>query len=187
MDLGSQVWTPVRYGRQLWDIGIPDRSAAEFRHGDHYWQWGLYNLYPQEFPNDVDFTIGESDWRRDWNYCQPPRPDGHGGWKNSTWRIRFPIDGPLQGAATLRMAICGARGGPVDVALNGKPIGTTGELPESGVMHRDGIRSDSLTERDVKFDAGLLRPGENIIELTKHVRTWTDGVLYDYLRLELQE
>ena len=24
-----------------------------------------------------------------------------------------------------------------------------------------------------------------MIELTKHARTWTDGVLYDYLRLEL--
>ena len=25
----------------------------------------------------------------------------------------------------------------------------------------------------------------NVIELTKQARTWTDGVLYDYLRLEL--
>jgi len=73
----------------------------------------------------------------------------------------------------------------VDVALNGQPIGSTGELPESGVMHRDGIRATALVERDLKFDASLLHPGENVIELTKHVRTWTDGVLYDYLRLEL--
>ena len=69
--------------------------------------------------------------------------------------------------------------------LNGKPIGSTGELPESGVMHRDGIRSVSVTERDIAFDASLLKPGENVIALTKHARAWTDGVLYDYLRLEL--
>ena len=91
-----------------------------------------------------------------------------------------------QGTATLRLAICGARGGPVDVALNGQPIGSTGELPESGVMHRDGIRATALIERNLKFDAALLKSGENVIELTKHVRTWTDGVLYDYLRLELE-
>ena len=186
-DLGELTWTPVRYGRQLWEIGIPNRSADEFRHGDHYWQWGLYNLYPEEFPRDVDFVIGKGDWRRDWNYCQPPRPDGKGGWKNTTWRIRFDLDHALHGAATLRLAICGARGGPVDAAVNGRPIGTTGELPESGVMHRDGIRSVALTERNLKFDAALLKPGENVIELTKHVRAWTDGVLYDYLRLELDE
>jgi rhamnogalacturonan endolyase len=184
-ELGELTWTPVRFGRQLWDIGIPDRSAAEFRHGDHYWQWGLYNLYPEEFPNDVDFVIGKSDYRHDWNYAQPPRPNGKGGWTNTTWRIRFNMDQESKGIATLRLAICGARGGPVDVTLNGQSIGSTGELPESGVMHRDGIRSDSLTERDLKFDAALLKPGENVIALTKQVRTWTDGVLYDYLRLEL--
>jgi len=184
-DLGEMTWTPVRYGRQVWEIGIPNRSAEEFRHGDHYWQWGLYNLYPAEFPNDVDFIVGQSDWRRDWNYVQPPRPNGKGGWSNTTWRIRFAMDKVSQGTATLRLAICGARGGPVDVTLNGQAIGSTGALPESGVMHRDGIRSDSLTVCDLKFAAALLKAGPNVMELTKHVRTWTDGVLYDYLRLEL--
>jgi rhamnogalacturonan endolyase len=183
-DLGELIWTPVRYGRQLWDIGIPNRSAEEFRHGDHYWQWGLYNLYPQEFPNDVDFVIGKSDFRHDWNYAQPPRPDAKGGWKNTTWRIRFSLDKALKGTAILRLAICGARGGPVDATVNGKSIGSTGELPNMGVMHRDGIRSVEV-ERDLKFDASLLKPGENVIGLAKHVRTWTDGVLYDYIRLEL--
>jgi rhamnogalacturonan endolyase len=186
-DLGDLVWTPVRYGRQLWEIGVPNRSAEEFRHGDNYWQWGLYNLYPEEFPNDVDFVVGKSDWRHDWNYVQPPRPDGKGKWTNTTWRIRFNMAQLSKGTATLRLAICGSRGGPVDVSLNGQSIGTTGELPESGVMHRDGIRAAALVERNLKFDAALLNPGENVIELTKHVRTWTDGVLYDYLRLELQE
>lgn len=71
------------------------------------------------------------------------------------------------------------------MSLNGHPIGSTGELPESGVMHRDGIRSASLIERNLKFDASMLKKGENSIELTKQARTWTDGVLYDYLRLEL--
>lgn len=194
-DLGDLAWTPLRFGRQLWEIGIPNRSAEEFRHGDQYWQWGLYYLYAAEFPNDVDYVIGKSDYRRDWNYAQPPRPDpahppgteGRSGrWLDTTWRIRFDTDKPLRGSATLRLSICGVRGGPVDVTLNGKPIGTTGELPDCGVMHRDGIRG-TLIERDVKFDAALLTPGENVIGLTKHVRAWTDGVLYDYVRLELEE
>ena len=48
--LGPVVWTPIRYGRQLWEIGIPDRTSGEFRNGDHYWRWGIYNEYPQQFP-----------------------------------------------------------------------------------------------------------------------------------------
>lgn len=185
-ELGELTWTPVRHGRQLWEIGVPNRSAEEFRHGDHYWQWGLYNLYPDEFPKDVNFVIGKSDWRRDWNYAQPPRSIGGNRLTNTTWSIRFDLAQVPKGTATLRLAICGARGGPVEVAVNGTSIGSTGELPESGVMHRDGIRGVEL-ERDLRFDASLLKPGDNLIALTKQVRTWTDGVLYDYLRLELKE
>ena len=71
--LGALRWQPKRHGRTVWEIGVPDRTAREFRHGDHYWQWGLYFKYVEEFPNDVNFIIGQSDWRRDWNYVQPPR------------------------------------------------------------------------------------------------------------------
>jgi rhamnogalacturonan endolyase len=183
-NLGDLTWVPVRFGRQLWDIGIPNRSAEEFRHGDHYWQWGLYQLYPTEFPHDVDYVIGKSDYRRDWNYAQPPRPDGNGRWTSTTWRIRFDTNAPTTGTATLRLAICGSRGGPVLVSVNGKEVGSTGELPNDGVMHRDGIRGIEV-ERDVTFDASLLRPGTNLIELTKQAHAWPDGVMYDYLRLEL--
>src|SRR5205823_2085824 len=35
-DLGALAWAPVRHGRQLWQIGTPDRSAQEFRHGDNF-------------------------------------------------------------------------------------------------------------------------------------------------------
>ena len=70
--LGSITWKPVRYGRQLWDIGIPDRTSGEFLNGDHYWRWGIYNEYAKQFPHDVDFVIGKSDYHKDWNMMQVP-------------------------------------------------------------------------------------------------------------------
>lgn len=185
LDLGTLNWSPARFGTQLWDIGIPNRSAEEFRHGDHYWQWGLYQLYPTEFPNDVDFMIGKSDYRTDWNYVQPAVPDGNGKWKGTTWRIRFPFTGPSSGTATLRLGICGARGGSITLSVNGTTVGGTGPLPQNSVMHRDGIRA-VLYERNSRFDAKLLRSGDNVIELARgSVRDWTDGILYDYVRLEV--
>ena len=69
---------------------------------------------------------------------------------------------------------------PVDLMLNGRAIGSTGELPESGVMHHDGIRTTALTERNIRFDAALLKSGANVLELTKRARARTDGALYDY-------
>ena len=40
-------------------------------------------------------------------------------------------------------------------------------------------------ERDVTFDAALLNPGENTLTLTVPAGDVTTGVVYDYLRLEL--
>jgi rhamnogalacturonan endolyase len=181
-DLGKFVWKPVRHGRQLWEIGVPDRSAAEFRHGDDYWHWGLYNDYAKEFPDDVHFVIGKSDVRKDWNYAQPPR-DG----KPTTWSVTFELPEAPKGKATLRLAICGNRGrGGVLVTVNDKAVGGTGRLLDSGVMHRDGIRG-YWEERSVPFDASLLKAGKNVLKLTNPGKGWVDGVLYDYLRLELDE
>jgi len=183
--LGQLAWTPVRYGRPLWEIGIPDRSAREFRHGDHYWQWGLYYEYAKEFPNDVNFVIGKSDWRRDWNYCQPPRIEGDDV-RSTTWSVSFGVPEAPRGRAVLRLAFCGSRGGcNVSVSVNDKPIGETGALPPTGVMHRDGIRGYWF-ERNLPFDAALLERGTNTLRLTSHAEDWTQGVLYDYLRLELE-
>lgn len=186
-NLGKLKWVPERNGKQLWDIGIPNRSAREFRHGDHYWQWGLYNLYPQEFPNDVDFIIGKSDYHNDWNYAQCAKPTGTKGYVGTTWKIEFNMPEEVKGTSTLRLAICGFYGGPVNISLNGKVIGTTGRLMESSVMNRDGIRSEALIMHDINFDAALLKPGNNIIQLTKVAYDLSQTVMYDYVRLELDE
>ena len=85
------------------------------------------------------------------------------------------------------LLVVGSRGrGGVEVSVNDKPVGGTGRLLDSGVMHRDGIRG-YWEERRVAFDATRLQAGRNVIQLLNTGRTWTDGVLYDYLRLELDE
>ncbi len=188
LNIGKQIWTPLRYGTQLWEIGIPDRSAAEFKHGDHYWQWGLYMKYPQEFPNDVNFTIGKSDWSKDWNYCQPGVIDEkYNVIKGTNWSINFEMPEQQNEKAVLRIGICGSRKGEIiKVSVNGQPIGTTGRLPEMGVMHRDGIRGKQL-DIDLPFDGKLLKKGTNTIQLSFDAKKWPFGVLYDYLRLEIVE
>jgi rhamnogalacturonan endolyase len=182
LDLGRLEWKPVRHGRQLWEIGIPDRSAAEFRHGDHYWQWGLYNLYPKEFPDDVHFVIGKSDYRTDWNFCQPPRGNGQG----TTWSVTFDLAEAPRGKATLRLAIAGNSARNIQVTVNDQPAGGTRPMPDTAVLRRDGIRGYWF-ERAVAFDAALLKPGANVLKLSIPAGGVMSGVLYDYLRLELDE
>ncbi|MBC7913600.1 MAG: hypothetical protein H7Y07_05685 [Pyrinomonadaceae bacterium] len=187
VNLGTLPYIPKRFGKQLWEIGIPDRSAAEFKHGDLYWKWGLYMLYPKEFPNDVNYTVGKSDWSKDWNYAQPGVIDeSFNVVKGTTWRINFDLPEALTGTATLRIAICGSRKAEViPVTLNNKAIGTIGPMPTMGVMHRDGIRGKQ-EEYVISFDAKNLKKGINTITLNFKPKTWAFGVLYDYLRLEVQ-
>jgi rhamnogalacturonan endolyase len=182
VDVGNLEWKPVRHGKQLWEIGVPNRSAEEFRHGDKFWVWGLYNDYAKEFPSDLNFVVGKSDWKTDWNFAQPPR-DG----KPTSWTVTFDLSEAPRGKATLRLAICGSRGrGGIDVAVNDTPAGNTGRLLDSGVMHRDGIRG-YWEEKTVAFDGSLMKVGKNVLKLTNTGRNWTEGVMYDYLRLELAD
>ena len=178
--LGQLDWKPVRFGPQLWEIGIPDRTAAEFRHGDHYWQWGLYLKYPEEFPNDVNFIIGQSDWRRDWNYAQCPRPDRPNG---TPWTVSFTLSEVPRGRAILRLALAGNSARHIDVSVNDHPAGSTGPLEDTAVIRRDGIQGVWI-ERAVAFDATLLAAGTNRLTLTLPPGNPYSGVEYDYLRLE---
>lgn len=182
LDLARLQWKPVRYGRQLWEIGIADRTAREFLHGDHFWQWGLYNQYPSDFPNDVNFIIGKSDFHKDWNYCQCPRADRPDG---TTWTISFDLPEAVSGKATLRIALAAVSARRIDVTINDKPSGSVGPLQDTATIRRDGIRG-YWSERDVTFDAALMKAGANVLKLTIPPGNPMSGVEYDYLRLELQ-
>jgi rhamnogalacturonan endolyase len=208
--LGKLEWIPTHFGRTVWQIGIPDRTAGEFRHGDHYWQWGLYFDYPKEFPNDVNFIIGKSDWHNDWNYVQPPGIEsrkvaivgeddeqndttprrarlGSRDVRSTAWSITFALTEPPLGKATLRLAFCGTHSGcNVEAFANDKSIGETGPLPSTSAMQRDGIRAYWI-EKDLSFDASLLSRGTNVIKLLSHADGWSQGVMYDCVRLELDD
>ena len=77
LDLGKVEWKPVRYGKQLWDIGYSDRTSDKFFKGDgaNYWLWGWPLRYALLFPNDLTYTIGKSDYRKDWFFEEVPHAD----------------------------------------------------------------------------------------------------------------
>ena len=60
LDLGTIEWHPTHFGKQIWQIGTPNRSAKEFLKGDDHWHWGMYIEYAKLFPNDV-VVLGAND------------------------------------------------------------------------------------------------------------------------------
>jgi rhamnogalacturonan endolyase len=196
LDLGRLEWKPVRYGKQLWDIGIPNRFASEFVAGNNFWHWGWYVQYATLFPHDINYTIGVSNYKRDWFIEQVPHLESLAGANSdtpgraTTWTVNFQLDNPLTGWAVLRLAICGAgntigkRG--LIVAVNGQPVGAVYNLRYINSVTRDAI-GGYWTERDVTFNAAAMKVGLNQLTLTVPAGSISDGVMYDYIRLELAD
>lgn len=180
------AWTPRRHGRQLWQIGTPDRTAKEYRHGDDYRQWGLWLRYPKEFPNDVNFVIGQSHERTDWNYAQVNVGQGKSA-IGTKWTVSFDLAAPpKRGTAVLSIALAAATKADLEIVMNGRTIGQI-KTGHDSAMVRAGIHGQySLTQ--IRFNATLFKKGKNQLTLTQRAGgSLQKCVMYDCLRLEVDE
>ena len=265
LNLGKLDWQPVRYGKQIWKIGYPDRTGDKFFKGDgaNYWLCGWGLRYAGLFPNDITYTIGKSDYHKDWFFQEVPHStttawlnpaakdpyNQRFGWVNipptsadpwpqwgqgraTTWTVKFTMPKASTGTAVLRVSLAGADGGgnrafgaggprpaaggnPVFNAANpafaggqrpggggsayvgsdsqgGLTIGVNGQTV--GTIHP--VATNALrynTNKGVwyqyiqKFDAALLKPGDNEMTFTVPAGDVTTGVVWDYVRLELND
>ena len=190
--LGKIDWQPVRFGRQLWDIGIPNRNGSEFSKGDDYFHWGWYLEYPKLFPYDVKYVIGKSDFHKDWFFEQVPYNDdtnnltGRGNGSATTWTVAFNLPQAPKGKATLRLAICGVGTRTLTAEMNDESLGSVSNLVYNATINRDGI-GGYWVEHNLAFDAALMKSGKNVLSLTVPAGGLMNGIIYDYLRLELDE
>lgn len=197
IDLGSLQWEPVRRGRQLWDIGIPNRSGAEFKNGDKYFEPDAPLQYVKLFPNDVNYVIGKSDFRKDWYFEHVPHSEDpnarampffgiSGEGRATPFSITFELADVPKGMATLRLAICGNQAKYITMTINDKPAGTVENLASDGAITRHGIQA-IWQEKEVSFDASLMKKGTNVLKLIVPAGSPNAGTIYDYIRLELDE
>lgn len=198
LTLGTLAWTPVRRGRPLWEIGIPNRNGSEFFKGDAYSQMDISLQYAAFFPNDVHYVIGKSDFRKDWFFQQVPHnvdPNaratpffgvrGNDG-KATPYAVEFALPAAPRGKATLRLAICGGGASRIDVSINDQSAGRVAPLVGDGVITRHQIQG-IWYERELSFDAQRLKPGANTLVLTVPSGPVNNGIIYDCLRLELDD
>jgi rhamnogalacturonan endolyase len=196
LNMGNVEWVPTRYGKQVWEIGYPNRTASEFAGGDDYAHDGMFLTYAKLYPNDVNFVIGKSDIKKDWFIEQVPHnlnPDAKAAGYNmgtpmgraTPWTITFDMPQSSGAKAHLRIALASACTRQFDVLVNDKPVGTVDHLFVDGGIGRNGIHG-VWSEHDVQFDASLLKPGTNTIKLVVPAGSLQSGLMYDYLRLEME-
>jgi rhamnogalacturonan endolyase len=227
VNLGKLDWKPVRYGRQVWEIGYPDRTGDKFfkGDGDNYWQWGWGLRYSGLFPHDITYTIGKSDYHKDWFFQETPHatstawlnPEAKDpynqrfGWvaipavnkdpwpqwgqgRANTWTVKFNMPKAAKGQAVLRVALAGADGGNgneasspgnLTIGVNGQTAGTIHTIATNALRYNTnkGVWNQYIQP----FDASLLKVGENEMTFTVASGDVTTGVVWDYLRLELND
>ncbi len=200
LDIGKIVWTPVRRGKEIWQVGVPNRTATEFAGGDVYFKPDAPLQYAKLFPNDVRFIIGKSDPTRDWFFEHIPHNvdpkaavvsfGGVGGapGKATPYSILFDLQNAPKGTAWLRLALCSGNVSALRVSVNGQDVGEVAPLNATGdsSILRHNIQGVWF-ERELSFHATLMKKGTNVIALTIPAGPLNNGVIYDCVRLELDE
>jgi rhamnogalacturonan endolyase len=183
-DLGNLAWQAPHGGNHIaWEIGTPDRTAAEFAHGKDYYLPLMYKKLASEVPDPLDYTIGRSKPDTDWYYAQSVHA-GNNFRNGSTWRIHFNLDSVPSGDSTLILAIAGADRARIGIGVNGRNLTQlTPDAQGGNGLVREAVHTKySLT--GTKIPANRLRQGENVISLTLNGSSDACYVMYDYLALE---
>jgi rhamnogalacturonan endolyase len=187
--LGSVTWNVTHPGGSIaWEIGVPDRTAKEFRHGStDYFEPYKWDLYGTEFPNPLNYYVGTSNWAVDWNYAHSPYPSTLVTWP---WRINFNLASvPASGNATMTFAFASSDHSRMDVYVNDDVTLFASFYPNEGggnALIREGIHA-KYGLNYLAIPVSRLRVGANTITLVEG-RT-ADGIqdhfMYDYVNLEM--
>uniref|UniRef100_A0A0A9D143 Rhamnogalacturonan endolyase n=1 Tax=Arundo donax TaxID=35708 RepID=A0A0A9D143_ARUDO len=202
--LGDLVYEPPRDGPTMWEIGIPDRSAAEFyipdpnpnyvnrlyiNHPDRFRQYGLWEQYAELYPDsDLVYTIGQSDYSTDWFYAQVNRRTDQNTYQPTTWQIKFNLDSVSPNSTyKFRVALASSANAELQVFFNHQnraPHFATGLIGRDNAIARHGIHG-LYWLFNIGVDSAWLVQGMNTIYL-KQARSQSpfQGLMYDYLRLE---
>ncbi|KAG6702606.1 hypothetical protein I3842_07G043700 [Carya illinoinensis] len=202
--LGLIVYRPPRNGPTLWEIGIPDRTAAEFyipdpkptltnklyNNSEKFRQYGLWDRYGDLYQDqDLIYTINVSDYRKDWFYAQVTRSMNKRAYEGTTWQIKFKLESVNKnGNYTLQLALASANFAELQVRFNdlsAQPAHfSTGLIGKDNAIARHGIHG-LYRFYSIKASGNLFQEGNNTIYLTQsRDGSVFQGVMYDYLRLE---
>ncbi|MCX6182136.1 MAG: polysaccharide lyase family protein [Bacteroidetes bacterium] len=171
--LGTVTWMVDRVAPTLWDIGVPNKDSKEFKNGDYnYSQWQNYLNMPLDYPNGVKYSIGSSNYKKDW-------PNGL---RDATsYTVNFNLDhAPTTiPAPSLYVALASNFHTRFTVTVNGTQVANITPVNSSNAVIRLGSHG-AFWDTRITIPAKLLKKGANTIVFNQLGGT----IQFDYIRLE---
>lgn len=183
-NIGNRNWAPTSVGTKVWQIGRPDRTAGEFRHGDSREYWLAYD-YAADFPTGVNYQVESSETNQDWNWVQWRQ------WNSvntSDWNVKFNLKSTGTGDAKVTVALAASQGATdLQLFINGTTVArrVTWDIPsddQQGNAARRSGNSGFYLLNEFTFSTSLLNVGANNIAF--HL-TNQENILYDAIRMEI--
>jgi len=186
-NLGTLTWNVAHKGNSLvWEIGIPDRTAAEFKHGDEYAKPNLWGNFSNEFTNPLEYNIADGNWATALNFVHSVDNVGTAPWK---WHLNFNLTAVISGTYWLTIAYAAPSSNQIirvnddsSVFADFTPANAD---PGASTYLRQGIHS-KYSVAHIAIPSSNLRVGANTITLDHeyHSDHAAACFMYDYLDLE---
>ena len=186
-DLGTVTWNVPHLGAsQVFEIGIPDRTAAEFRHGDEYSKPGLWTQFAAEFTNPLEYNTADNNWATALNYCHSVDNLPTSPWK---WHLNFNLTEVIPGTYYLNIAYAAPNSVQI-IRVNNDSTALATFTPTNGNTNssaylRQGIHT-KYSVAHIAIPSSSLVPGANTITLDHeyHSNHGRSHFMYDYINLE---
>jgi hypothetical protein len=190
-NLGTQTWTiPRTNGRLLWEIGVPNRKADEYKLGDFdYCEGFVQDKFNTTFPNPIEYNVTDKNWANVLCYAHTPypMPDGtRAPWK---WRINFTLPDaiPTTGNATLTIAYASSDHANQYLYVNDESRLFTYFYPENsgGNAFLRQTNYAKYATKTVSIPYSRLKAGVNTITFVMaSTQAMSNHIMYDYISLE---
>lgn len=193
---GNIDWAiPRANGKLIFEIGVPDRTAAEYKFGDFdYCEGFVENKFATTFTNPIEYTVEDKNWATALPYVQSGYFNTDGTRSVWDWNINFTLTGtiPATGNAKLTIAYASSDHAQNWIFVNGTASSnritpSSGYYPPNGggnaFLRQSNHAKYGLATFDIPYSK--LKTGKNTLKLQMpSTSSGSNHVMYDYISLE---
>lgn len=191
-NLGNIDWAIPRVnGKMIFEIGVPNRIADEYKFGDFdYCEGFVENKFAATFTNPIEYTVEDKNWATALPYVHSSYFNTGGTRSVWDWNVNFTLTGtiPTAGNAKLTIAYASSDHAQNWIFANGSRITpSSGYYPPNGggnaFLRQSNHAKYGLATFDIPYNK--LKTGKNTIKLQMpSTSSGSNHVMYDYISLE---